>query len=58
MDLICEIYNGASVMQTVGGLLHVFQHPCFTHSVQMAIIEVPYQRHDTEGEAVQQFDED
>ena len=57
-DNVGIMTDGASVMKKVGRILPVNQQLCFAHGVQLAVIEVLYQKQDIEREIDQQFDED
>ena len=57
-DIVGIMTDGASVMKKVGRILPVNQQLCFAHGVQLAVIEVLYQKQDIEREIDQQFDED
>ena len=56
-DIVGIMTDEASVMKKVGKILPVTQQLCFAHGVQLAVIEVLYQKQDIEREIDQQFDE-
>ena len=52
-DIIGIMIDGASVMKKVGRILPVNQQLCFAHGVQLAVIEIIYQKQDIERETDQ-----
>ena len=57
-DIVGIMMDGASGMKRVGRILPVNQQLRFANGVQLAVMEVLYQKHDIDREIDQQFDED
>lgn len=53
-DIVGIMTDGASVMKKVGSLLPVNQQLCFAHGVQLAVIDVLYQKQDLERKTDEQ----
>jgi hypothetical protein len=43
-DIVCIVTDGASVMQKVGKLIEAEQQLCLAHGIQLAVLDVLYQR--------------